>query len=118
MTATIELTEHERALLDEMPRPVRPVIGAFRQAMADLGVPPHPDGQCPPPPRPCREMEAKIEARARQLLDDPDIEPCIDCYVPLPIAATCYAVDGPIVCGPCGKRRYGDRAGEYLINES
>jgi hypothetical protein len=39
--------------------------------------------------------------------------------VPLPPDATCYAVDGAIVCGPCGgKRRYGDRADEYLINQA
>jgi hypothetical protein len=112
---TIELTDQDRAALADMPAAVRPVLGAYRQAMADLGIPPHPQGQCPATPCPCSAAADAIEARARELLDDPDAEPCIDCWVPLPLDATAYAVDGAVLCGPCGIRRYGDRADEYLI---
>lgn len=113
---TIELTEQERASLAEMPEADRRVIAAFRQAMADLDVPGHPDGKCPATPCPCSAAADAIEARARELLDDPDAVPCLDCWVPLPLDVTSYAVDGGGVCGPCGRRRYGDRADEYLIN--
>lgn len=115
-TTTVELTEQERADLADMPEADRRVLAAFRQAMVDLGVPGHPDGKCPATPCPCLPAADVIEARARELLDDPDAEPCIDCWVPLPLDATTYAVDGAVVCGPCGERRYGDRADEYLIN--
>jgi hypothetical protein len=118
MTTTVELTEQERADLAALPEADRRVLAAFRQAMADHSVPAHPDGNCPAASCPCWAAAGAIEARARELLDDPDAEPCIDCWAPLTIDATCYAVDGAIVCGPCGIRRYGDRAGEYLINQA
>jgi len=42
-------------------------------------------------------------------------ESCHDCRARLYLTDECYAVDGAIVCGPCGQARYGDRAGDYLI---
>ena len=117
MTTTVELTEQDRAASPRCPEVDRRVIAAYRQAMADLGVPTHPQGQCPPEPYPCpcRGMDDAIEARAIELLNDPDAVPCLDCWVPLPLNVTAYAVDGGGVCGPCGIRRYGDKADEYLI---
>jgi len=119
MSTTIELTEQDRAILAEAPAEMRPVLGAYRQAMADLGIPLHRQGQCPPEPYPCpcKGMDEAVQARAIELLNDPDAVPCLDCWVPLPLNVTAYAVDGGGVCGPCGIRRYGDRAAEYLINE-
>ena len=115
MTTTVEFTEQERASLAAMPEADRRVIAAFRQAMADLDVPTHPDGKCPTP-CPCSTSADAIEARAIELLNDPDAVPCLDCWVPLPLDAQAYAVDGGGVCGACGIRRYGDRAAEYLID--
>lgn len=47
---------------------------------------------------------------------DQDTEQCNDCGVVVPYDATSYAMDaGRICCGPCGRRRYGDRADEYLL---
>lgn len=112
---TIELTEQERADLAAMPEADRRVIAAFRQAMADLGVSAHPDGKCPASPCPCSASADAIEARAIELLEDPDADPCMDCWVPMPLNVTSYAVDCGAVCGPCGIRRYGDEAGEYLL---
>lgn len=115
MTTTIELTEQERASLAALPEPERRVLAAFRQAMADLNVPTH-SGQCEAGSCPCSIMIDAVTERATELLSDPDAVPCLECWVPLPLDATCYAVDGGGVCSPCGIRRYGDRAGEYLIN--
>ena len=115
---TIELTEQERASLAEMPEADRRVLAAFRQAMADHAVPAHPAGKCPATPCPCSAAADAIEARARELLDDPDAVPCTDCWVPLPLNVASYAVDSGGVCEPCAIRRYGDHAAEYLINDA
>lgn len=115
MTTSLELTDQERASLAAMPERDRRVVAAFRQAMADLNVPTHRGGQCAPESCPCSSMADAVTARAIELLEDPDAVPCMDCWIPLPLSATSYAVDGGGVCGPCGIRRYGDRAGEYLI---
>lgn len=49
---------------------------------------------------------------------DPDAKPCLDCRHLPGLAATSYAVDGAVLCGPCGIARYGARAAEYLINKA
>ncbi len=85
MTTTVELTEQERANLAEMPEADRRILAAFRRAMADCDVPAHPPGKCPATPCPCSAAADAIEVRARELLDDPDAEPCIDCWVLLPL---------------------------------
>src|SRR5208282_591096 len=113
MTAIIELTEQERASLAEK----APSCGAsslrsarrWQTSVSRLT----PDGKCPASPCPCDAKGDDVEARARELLDDLAAEPCHDCFVILPVDATCFAIDGAIVCGPCGQRRYGARAAEY-----
>ena len=50
------------------------VIGAFRQAMADLGVPEHPGGKCPSRPCPCSPMATLVELRADELMGFPPEE--------------------------------------------
>ena len=47
--------------------------------------------------------------------DPADAEPCIDCPALLLLSDEAYAVDGAVVCPSCARRRYGDRAPEYLI---
>ena len=48
--------------------------------------------------------------------DDPaDAESCMDCGAELLLSATVCAVDSGSVCIPCGKARYGEHAGNYLV---
>lgn len=54
----LRMREHERL-----------VLGAFRQAMTDLGIPEHPDGQCPRPDCDCESRADEVEARAIQIIE-------------------------------------------------
>jgi hypothetical protein len=97
-------TPYERATHYE-----RLVLGAFKLAMRQLGIPDHPDGRCPAAECSCAGMADAAEARALQLLTDPDIgdaQPCEDCKVLVPFLANCYGIDcGNVVCVACGQRR-------------
>lgn len=53
---------------DEAVRVLLKVVLTFRQAMAEHGVPPHPDGACPAPGCPCAVLEDAVFARACELL--------------------------------------------------
>ncbi len=64
----VTLTEQEKARLATFGKGDQAVLLAFRQAMEDLGIPPHPDGKCPEPDCPCADYEWVVEARARDLL--------------------------------------------------
>ena len=52
---------------------------------------------------------------ARGHLEFSPADPCSDCGTPIPLGAAAYAIDCGGVCAACAARRYGDRAGEYLI---
>jgi hypothetical protein len=43
------------------------VMQAFRQAMDEAGIAPHPDGECPAPDCRCVELADSITARAEEL---------------------------------------------------
>lgn len=43
-------------------------LAAFRQAMAEFGIPEHPGGRCPSPGCQCSPLEALVSARADELL--------------------------------------------------
>ena len=43
-------------------------IAAWRQAMAEAGLPPHPGGKCPSLPCPCEAVADQVTARACELL--------------------------------------------------
>ena len=43
-------------------------LGAFKQAMAEFGIPEHPGGKCPSPGCQCSPLEALVTARAYELL--------------------------------------------------
>jgi hypothetical protein len=45
----------------------RAVTEAFRQAVEESGLPPHPDGECPGQGFRCEELADSIEARAEEL---------------------------------------------------
>jgi hypothetical protein len=47
------------------------VAAAFRQAMAELGIPDHPDGECPDKFCPCVPFEPLVMARVAALLAVP-----------------------------------------------
>jgi hypothetical protein len=86
----------------------RRTLGAFKLAMRELGVPEHPDGKCPSQPCNCAGMADAVEARAIELVSDPDLDDsavCADCHVLIPFTADCYAIDSSGVCVPCGERR-------------
>ena len=68
MAETIQLTEEEARALGGKPEHVRRVLVAFRQAMADHGVPPHLDGQCQSADCACDELTESIAQRAAELL--------------------------------------------------
>lgn len=55
----LRMREHERL-----------VLRAFVQAMTDLGIPEHPDGQCPGPDCDCETKADQVEARAIQIIED------------------------------------------------
>lgn len=48
-------------------RAVEAVTSAFLQAMAELGVPEHPGGECPVSDCPCARLGDQIEARAVEI---------------------------------------------------
>jgi hypothetical protein len=84
------------------------ILGAFKLAMRDLGIPEHPGGKCPAQPCTCAGLSDAIYERAAMLVSDPDFEDsavCADCRVLVPFTAACYAVDSSGVCVPCGQRR-------------
>ncbi len=60
-------------------------------------------------------MTAMRRLHPQPTADPADASPCSDCGVMLPLDAECYAVDSGGVCGPCGKRRYGNKAEDYRI---
>lgn len=69
MQITVNLTDEEKARLATFGKADQAVLLAFRQAMEDLGIPPHPDGKCPQEyDCPCGEYDWVVEARARDLL--------------------------------------------------
>lgn len=47
------------------------VAAAFRQAMAEFGIPEHPGGVCPPGDCPCVALEPLVLARVSTLLAAP-----------------------------------------------
>ena len=69
MQITVNLTDEEKARLATFGKSDQAVLLAFRQAMEDLGIPPHPGGRCPQEAGcPCGEYNWVVEARARDLL--------------------------------------------------
>ena len=46
------------------------IAGAFRQALEESGLPPHPGGECPSPDCPCESMTDAMEARAIEVAAD------------------------------------------------
>jgi hypothetical protein len=53
-------TMHSRAIMQ--------AAAAFRQAMDELGVPEHPNGECPTPDCTCVAVAPLVEVRAYELL--------------------------------------------------
>jgi hypothetical protein len=51
----------------ERRRVERAVTEAFRRAVEESGLPPHPDGECPGPDCRCEELADSIEARTEEL---------------------------------------------------
>jgi hypothetical protein len=47
----------------------RRTIRAFKQAMADLGIPDHPGGKCPSPDCRCKALADQVEARAIAIVE-------------------------------------------------
>lgn len=47
MQVTVNLADEKKVLLTTFGKSDRAVLAAFRQAMEDLGIPPHPGGKCP-----------------------------------------------------------------------
>lgn len=47
----------------------RIVIGAFIWALAEFGIPPHPDGECPAPGCGCKDAAGAVDARAVQIIE-------------------------------------------------
>lgn len=48
----------------------RYTITAFKQAMAEAGIPEHPGGKCPTVDCRCLELAGQIEARAIQIIEE------------------------------------------------
>jgi hypothetical protein len=44
-------------------------LQAFKQAMTDLGLADHPNGQCPYPGCRCEELADQVEARAIEIIE-------------------------------------------------
>jgi hypothetical protein len=47
------------------------IVAAFQQAMAELGIPDHPGGKCPPGDCPCEALTPLVLARAATILAAP-----------------------------------------------
>ena len=64
-----------------------------------------------------KESNVSTTTTATELHDfgDKDYEPCADCGTPLYLADPCCAVDGAVACIPCGRSRYGEHLGQYVI---
>lgn len=55
----MRLREHERL-----------VLGAFKQAITEAGIPEHVDGKCPTPDCNCEDLAGQVEARAIQIVEE------------------------------------------------
>jgi len=86
----------------------RIVLGAFKLAVREHGIPDHHDGKCPEPGCTCVALGDSVEARATELLsnlDSDDAGLCEDCGVLLEYTCHCddcwLAAGNQVTCQWC-----------------